>query len=659
MTLSNTTAILNARGYAPELNLNKKYVAFGVLCAVLLVLAAAYVGVSWRVGGRIQNEARQGIDKLNVHLERISAKPITVTETQYSRGIFSSQVAYTVSIPSASKDASPLEVIITNQIDHGPLPLHAAMKGKFDPALALVRSTLVRNAGTQALFNLTKGESFLDGDTVVHLDGSLNFQWRLLPLDFTQKDVRSNFSGATLKAFVGINFANWQGDLVVPSLVLTNPTTTIELNGARLYTNSQTGLTDINIGTRGATLQSLTITNTSTPSLNLKNIETRLVLNETASLLDGLVQYEIGRATLGKKDLGQLKLTASFDHLNAQAISNLIDLHHSLLVRSLNNSPDTDLVTPTDIKLFWQQASTLLKDKPNFRLDPVAWTTPIGNVQFALNLGLGPVELKDKGIGLVDNPTQNFSAKLQLSKNLLIEFWSLIKQAGGMPETKARQAAEKELVAGLLMANIMKLVKVSGDAISTSLELDKTQNKAIFKLNGNPVPTDLIAPWLESVAPSGWLSDDSPSPQQQPDEASSRAHLDPSVLTAILTGAGYNHEVRKDEQGDPIIQIAAEGTGATKIDFIFIGCGEDPTCEDVLMRATYNSGQAEALKVVNDWNRKNRWARAYVNKKQEPTIEMDINGYGGINRDSVQNMVTSFFGIVKDFAKELNPKASD
>jgi hypothetical protein len=77
------------------------------------------------------------------------------------------------------------------------------------------------------------------------------------------------------------------------------------------------------------------------------------------------------------------------------------------------------------------------------------------------------------------------------------------------------------------------------------------------------------------------------------------------------------------------------------------------------MRATFNPGQTEALKVVNDWNRKNRWARAFVNKKQEPTIEMDINGYGGINEDSVANMVASFFSIVKDFAKELNPKAVD
>jgi hypothetical protein len=87
---------------------------------------------------------------------------------------------------------------------------------------------------------------------------------------------------------------------------------------------------------------------------------------------------------------------------------------------------------------------------------------------------------------------------------------------------------------------------------------------------------------------------------------------------------------------------------------LFVGCGTDPTCEDVLLRATYSPDKRIALKVANDWNHRNRWARAYVNEKREAVIEMDISAYGGIGRDAVEGMVNTFFKIVRDFSKELN-----
>ena len=57
--------------------------------------------------------------------------------------------------------------------------------------------------------------------------------------------------------------------------------------------------------------------------------------------------------------------------------------------------------------------------------------------------------------------------------------------------------------------------------------------------------------------------------------------------------------------------------------------------------------------MANDWNLRNRWARAYVNDKREAVIEMDISAYGGIARDAVEGMVNTFFKIVRSFSKEL------
>ena len=72
--------------------------------------------------------------------------------------------------------------------------------------------------------------------------------------------------------------------------------------------------------------------------------------------------------------------------------------------------------------------------------------------------------------------------------------------------------------------------------------------------------------------------------------------------------------------------------------------------------ATYSPDKPVALKVANDWNLRNRWARAYVNEKNEAVIEMDINAYGGIGHDALEAMVNTFFKIVGDFSKELGNK---
>jgi hypothetical protein len=141
--------------------------------------------------------------------------------------------------------------------------------------------------------------------------------------------------------------------------------------------------------------------------------------------------------------------------------------------------------------------------------------------------------------------------------------------------------------------------------------------------------------------------------RDQPDETAEIKHLDPSALATILTAADFNFEETRDDQGDPLLKVHPGNSGAAKIDMSFIGCGTDPTCEDVLLKATYSPNKPVALKLANDWNIRNRWARAYINDKNEAVIEMDINAYGGIGHDALEAMVNTFFKIVGDFSKEL------
>jgi hypothetical protein len=172
-------------------------------------------------------------------------------------------------------------------------------------------------------------------------------------------------------------------------------------------------------------------------------------------------------------------------------------------------------------------------------------------------------------------------------------------------------------------------------------------------VNGQKVSQETLTKFIASAIPSALLAREPVPPQEGPDETAQIKHLDPSVLAAILTAAQFTFEEGRDEQGDPTLKVAPGNSGAAKIDISFFGCGSEPTCEDILLRATYSPGKPVALKVANDWNLRNRWARAYVNDQQEAVIEMDINAYGGIGHDALASLVNTFFKIISDFSKEL------
>jgi len=190
---------------------------------------------------------------------------------------------------------------------------------------------------------------------------------------------------------------------------------------------------------------------------------------------------------------------------------------------------------------------------------------------------------------------------------------------------------------------------MEGDQFVSTLTFEKDA----FKVGGHTIPTDALKTYLASSIPAAWMIEETTTTQDRPDETAEIKHLDPSVLATILTSADFNFEETRDEQGDPLLKVSPGHTGAAKIDISFIGCGTDATCEDVLLRATYSPDKPVALKVANDWNIRNRWARAYVNDKNEAVIEMDINAYGGIGHDALEAMVNTFFKIVGDFSKDL------
>src|SRR3546814_920059 len=85
----------------------------------------------------------------------------------------------------------------------------------------------------------------------------------------------------------------------------------------------------------------------------------------------------------------------------------------------------------------------------------------------------------------------------------------------------------------------------------------------------------------------------------------------------------------------------------------FNDCDIESTCSDLLLRAGFASEQPVPLKLLNDWNVRNRWTRAYLDTDNQAVLEMDVNAYGGIGDNGADFLVKTFLASVPQFAETL------
>ncbi|MCF8171376.1 MAG: DUF945 family protein [Candidatus Methylopumilus sp.] len=626
--------------------MNKKLLS---AVSALLLLFGLYAGTSWYIGGRVQAEAHTVIDSLNTYIAKNWSDQVRVTLRSYERGVFSSQASYLLTFPATKTSTLSPEVLVVNRITHDALPVAQLARGNFEWLSASIHTTLAPTAFTEALFKATGGRSLIDGHTQLSVKGVAKLDWVIRPVDHTQDTVRSRFAGATLIAEFGPTFHHTKGELKVKALNITDGKVTLDIKASRLHTDTHPGQSGLSIGISGADIGELTLTSLNFPTVTAKQINTRLVLNEKDNLLTGQSHYDIERLTIDKKDWGTLQLTASYDKLNGNTVKSLGDLYTTILTRLLNSEPEADLTTAADLKQFWGHVQTLVKNSPTVRLDPLIWQTANGQSSITLSTVLAPVDLRSGGLGLNGNPLQTIDATIAISRAMAVGVRTTALEANGVKPAQAKSTAEKDIASALDVAAKLKLGALKGDRFVAQLSFKDN----VVKVNGQVISADTLLTLASSLVPASWLSTEPVASADGPDEAAAIRHLDPSVLASILSAADFTFEEVKDEQGDPLLKVSPGDSGAAKIDMLFVGCGNDPSCEDVLLRATYSPNRPVALKVANDWNLRNRWARAFVNDKKEAVIEMDISAYGGIGRDAVEGMVNTFFKIVRDFSKEL------
>jgi len=111
-------------------------------------------------------------------------------------------------------------------------------------------------------------------------------------------------------------------------------------------------------------------------------------------------------------------------------------------------------------------------------------------------------------------------------------------------------------------------------------------------------------------------------------------------LVNWLQGQGYKAEVQTAKDGSKNIYSAAEGSNF----HIYQYDCKNGRCGSLQFSVGFDTKGSFGPGPMNDWNRDNRWARAYVDKVNDPWLEYDVDLAPG----GTFEMLNDEFGIWRD-----------
>ena len=126
---------------------------------------------------------------------------------------------------------------------------------------------------------------------------------------------------------------------------------------------------------------------------------------------------------------------------------------------------------------------------------------------------------------------------------------------------------------------------------------------------------------------------------------------DPASLVRALQGAGYAARLGTDKVGDPMITSGASGT---TFQIFFYNCTSNRQCATVQFHSGYNLSTPVSLERINEWNRSQRFGRAFLDKENDPILEMDVDlDDGGLSTALFLDNVEFWATVLGNFERHI------
>ena len=97
---------------------------------------------------------------------------------------------------------------------------------------------------------------------------------------------------------------------------------------------------------------------------------------------------------------------------------------------------------------------------------------------------------------------------------------------------------------------------------------------------------------------------------------------DPDTLVRALQNGGYQAKLGVDKVGDPMI---TSGYSGTTFQIFFYNCTNHKECATVQFHSGYHLEKPVTLDMMNAWNQSQRFGRGFLDKVNDPILEMDVD----------------------------------
>ncbi len=106
-------------------------------------------------------------------------------------------------------------------------------------------------------------------------------------------------------------------------------------------------------------------------------------------------------------------------------------------------------------------------------------------------------------------------------------------------------------------------------------------------------------------------------------------------MQRLVQSWGYRADLTDDSERDPLIRTAMSGAN---VSIVFYNCTKEGvrSCEAVQFSAGFNMrGKVPPYK-INEWNQKQRYLKAFLDKDNDPFVQYDIALAGGVSAENLK-----------------------
>lgn len=462
-----------------------------VAVSVIVVLGAAWTGVSWYTGKLIEQHMDEQVAAANSQLQSAYPKAgLKVSYQDYQRGLFSSKMRIVLQPEPAAATAGTSvlktgdEIAFIETIDHGPFPAAQLKKFNLLPSMASVHSELQNTPTVKGLFDVTKGKSLVTIDTRVSYSGASSSAADIIPVTYQKDESQLAFSGGKINVDVDKDLTAMKLDASTDSIALTSKNQwgqleKVTLAGFSMDSDTKQGKFQVGVGDQNLTVKQILVNVDGKDAASLDNFKLVSKFSENGNNIAGQQDYTLDALKIQGADFGSAKLTLKLDKLDGAAMKQFADNYNqqsrALLLQQGQIDPAVYQQQATDLLL--ANLPLLLKGNPGISIAPLSWKNSKGESNFTLQLDLKdpaatPAQTQDQMLSQLVNKVD---AKLTIPLPMATQVTTQVAQLEGYSADDAAKLAQQQVQGLAAMGQMFKLTTVKDDTITSSFHYADNQ----------------------------------------------------------------------------------------------------------------------------------------------------------------------------------------